>query len=76
MTSTRPCIVLFTVVLAAAAASPRRPRTSTGACTTSTWPAAAMPSWIRITVENVHLLAPRWLFQHGVIDGVSNRPRR
>ena len=27
----------------------------------------------QITPENVHLLQPRWLFQHGVIDGVSNQ---
>ncbi len=27
----------------------------------------------RITPENAHLLTPRWLFQHGVIDGVSNQ---
>jgi len=27
----------------------------------------------QITPENVHLLTPRWLFQHGVIDGVSNQ---
>ena len=27
----------------------------------------------QITPDNVHLLVPRWLFQHGVIDGVSNQ---
>ena len=27
----------------------------------------------QITPENAHLLTPRWLFQHGVIDGVSNQ---
>ena len=27
----------------------------------------------QITPENVHRLTPRWLFQHGVIDGVSNQ---
>ena len=27
----------------------------------------------QITPDNVHLLTPRWLFQHGVIDGVSNQ---
>jgi alcohol dehydrogenase (cytochrome c) len=27
----------------------------------------------RITPSNVATLAPRWLFQHGVIDGVSNQ---
>ena len=27
----------------------------------------------QITPENVHQLEPRWLFQHGVIDGVSNQ---
>ena len=28
--------------------------------------------------SNIHTLTPRWLFQHGVIDGVSNQttPRR
>ena len=28
---------------------------------------------IRSTASNVKTLAPRWLFQHGVIDGVSNQ---
>ena len=27
----------------------------------------------QITPENAHQLTPRWLFQHGVIDGVSNQ---
>ena len=27
----------------------------------------------QITPENAHSLTPRWLFQHGVIDGVSNQ---
>src|SRR5262245_30729036 len=27
----------------------------------------------QINVSNVKSLAPRWLFQHGVIDGVSNQ---
>src|SRR5678815_3327823 len=27
----------------------------------------------QINTSNVKLLAPRWLFQHGVIDGVSNQ---
>ncbi len=27
----------------------------------------------QVTPENAHLLTPRWLFQHGVIDGVSNQ---
>src|SRR4029453_19387181 len=27
----------------------------------------------QITTSNVRSLAPRWLFQHGVIDGVSNQ---
>ena len=27
----------------------------------------------QITPENAHRLTPRWLFQHGVIDGVSNQ---
>ncbi len=27
----------------------------------------------QITTENVGTLTPRWLFQHGVIDGVSNQ---
>ena len=27
----------------------------------------------QITPENAHELEPRWLFQHGVIDGVSNQ---
>ena len=27
----------------------------------------------QITKENVDTLTPRWLFQHGVIDGVSNQ---
>ncbi len=27
----------------------------------------------QITPENAHRLEPRWLFQHGVIDGVSNQ---
>ncbi|HZM59779.1 MAG TPA: hypothetical protein VFB85_08275, partial [Vicinamibacterales bacterium] len=27
----------------------------------------------QITASNVKSLTPRWLFQHGVIDGVSNQ---
>ena len=27
----------------------------------------------QIDRSNVHTLTPRWLFQHGVIDGVSNQ---
>src|SRR4030095_1728369 len=27
----------------------------------------------QINISNVRSLAPRWLFQHGVIDGVSNQ---
>ena len=48
-------------------------RRSTGRSTTWIWPAADSRRWTRSIPSNVKSLAPRWLFQHGVIDGVSNQ---
>ena len=46
---------------------------STGRSTIWIWREAATPRWIRSTRSNVATLTPRWLFQYGIIDGVSNQ---
>ena len=45
----------------------------TGRSTTWIWPAAGFRRWTRSTRRTSKSLTPRWLFQHGVIDGVSNQ---
>ena len=53
--------------------APRPDGPSTGRSTISIWPAAATRRWTRSTGPTSQTLTPRWLFQHGIIDGVSNQ---
>ncbi|HEY1303152.1 MAG TPA: PQQ-binding-like beta-propeller repeat protein [Vicinamibacterales bacterium] len=70
--------VAFTCILgfAALALSAQQPGTSTS----TNWPlhnldlaGSRFSALDKITPSNVKSLTPRWLFQHGVIDGVSNQ---
>jgi quinohemoprotein ethanol dehydrogenase len=68
--------VVLAVVSTALVASAQRP----GPATTANWPlhnfdlsGSRFSALDQINTSNVRSLTPRWLFQHGVIDGVSNQ---
>jgi len=68
------------VVMASAGVSPRVEAQRPAAVTTANWPlhnldlAGSRYSTLdQINTSNVKTLTPRWLFQYGIIDGVSNQ---
>ena len=79
------CSVLFSVavvsaVLASSVPAPRGQQPRPNAATSANWPlhnldlaGSRFSALDQINTSNVKLLSPRWLFQHGVIDGVSNQ---
>jgi glucose dehydrogenase len=73
MKPTRPGILLFAVALAALIASPAPAQNVDWRLHNLDLHGSRYAEIDQITPENAHLLTPRWLFQHGVIDGVSNQ---
>ncbi len=73
MKPTRPGILLFAVALAALFASPAPAQNVDWRLHNLDLHGGRYAEIDQITPENAHLLTPRWLFQHGVIDGVSNQ---
>ena len=76
MKPTRPGILLFVVALATLAAliaSPAPAQNVDWRLHNLDLHGGRYAEIDQITPENAHLLTPRWLFQHGVIDGVSNQ---
>ena len=73
MKPTRPGILLFAVALAALIASPAPAQNVDWRLHNLDLHGGRYAEIDQITPENAHLLTPRWLFQHGVIDGVSNQ---
>ena len=73
MKPTRPGILLFAVALAALFASPAPAQNVDWRLHNLDLHGSRYAEIDQITPENAHLLTPRWLFQHGVIDGVSNQ---
>jgi len=84
MTFARPiascAIAASLVVMASAGLSPRVEAQRPAAVTTANWPlhnldlAGSRYSTLdQINTSNVKTLTPRWLFQYGIIDGVSNQ---
>ena len=73
MKPTRPGILLFAVALAALVASPAPAQNVDWRLHNLDLHGGRYAEIDQITPENAHLLTPRWLFQHGVIDGVSNQ---
>jgi glucose dehydrogenase len=76
------CLGLATLlaIQAFGAFSPRMAAQSRTAATTVDWPlhnldlaGTRFSPMDQINRSNVKSLTPRWLFQHGVIDGVSNQ---
>src|ERR1700730_1492066 len=79
MKQTGTVAFLSIAIIAAALPSPRAGAQSPSRAT-SNWPlhnldlaGSRFSTLDQITPSNVASLAPRWLFQHGVIDGVSNQ---
>ena len=84
MTCARPIALLTItaalVAMASAGLSPRVEAQRPAAVTTANWPlhnldlAGSRYSTLdQINTSNVKTLTPRWLFQYGIIDGVSNQ---
>ena len=73
MKPTRSGILLFAVALAALVASPAPAQNVDWRLHNLDLYGGRYAEIDQITPENAHLLTPRWLFQHGVIDGVSNQ---
>ena len=84
MTCARPIALLTItaalVAMASAGLSPRVEAQRTAAVRTANWPlhnldlAGSRYSTLdQINTSNVKTLTPRWLFQYGIIDGVSNQ---
>jgi len=84
MTFARPiascAIAAALVVMVSAGLSPRVEAQRTAAVRTANWPlhnldlAGSRYSTLdQINTSNVKTLTPRWLFQYGIIDGVSNQ---
>lgn len=70
------CIVAVSTVLVSSCASVKQQ----GGALSMDWPlhnldlaGSRFSKLDQINTSNVNTLAPRWLFQHGVIDGVSNQ---
>src|SRR3989442_14494796 len=83
MTSVRSVIVLsvlaVSAVLVTFALAPHVVAQRTGAATTANWSlhnldlaARRYSTMDQINPSNVKTLTPRWLFQYGIIDGISN----
>ncbi len=68
-----PCRVLLAVALAVLIASPAAAQNVDWRLHNLDLHGSRYAGIGQITPENAHLLTPRWLFQHGVIDGVSNQ---
>ena len=68
-----PCRVLLAVALAVLIASPAAAQSVDWRLHNLDLHGSRFAEIDQITPENAHLLTPRWLFQHGVIDGVSNQ---
>ncbi len=73
-------IVAVSAVLASSAPAPRGQEPRPSAATSANWPlhnldlaGSRFSALGQINTSNVKSLGPRWLFQHGVIDGVSNQ---
>ncbi|MCY4122822.1 MAG: PQQ-binding-like beta-propeller repeat protein, partial [Acidobacteria bacterium] len=73
MMPTRPCTVLLAVALIVPAAAPVAAQNVDWRLHNLDLHGSRYAEIDRITPENAHRLTPRWLFQHGVIDGVSNQ---
>ena len=73
MTPTRPRTLLLAVALVVVAVSPAAAQNVDWRLHNLDLHGGRYAEIDRITPENAHLLTPRWLFQHGVIDGVSNQ---
>ena len=84
MTFTRPVagwtIAAASALMASAELSPRVEAQRPAAVTTVNWPlhnldlaGSRYSTMDQINTSNVKTLAPRWLFQYGIIDGVSNQ---
>src|SRR5216117_1328075 len=83
MTSLRSVTVLgilAAVALAAFALAPHVDAQRSGAATTANWSLHNLDlagrrysAMDQINPSNVKTLTPRWLFQYGIIDGVSNQ---
>ena len=73
MTPTRSCTLLLAVALVALVAFPAQAQNVDWRLHNLDLAGGRFAEIDRITPENAHRLTPRWLFQHGVIDGVSNQ---
>src|SRR4249919_2967930 len=84
MTFTRPVaawtIAAASAVMASAELAPRVEAQRPAAVTTVNWPlhnldlaGSRYSTMDQINPSNVKTLTPRWLFQYGIIDGVSNQ---
>ena len=69
----RPCTVLLAVTLIVPAAAPVAAQNVDWRLHNLDLHGSRYAEIDQITPENAHRLTPRWLFQHGVIDGVSNQ---
>src|SRR5262245_23493652 len=72
--------VMIFVIVGSILASPRARAQNSATSTSVNWPlhnlvlaGSRLSSMEKINRSNVKSLAQRWLFQHGVIDGVSNQ---
>jgi PQQ-dependent dehydrogenase (methanol/ethanol family) len=73
-------IIAASAVLASTGLSPRVEAQRPAAATTVNWPlhnldlaGSRFSALDQINTKNVKSLTPRWLFQYGIIDGVSNQ---
>jgi glucose dehydrogenase len=73
-------LIAMTAVLASAGPVPRAAAQRPGATTSVDWPlhnldlaGSRFSPLDQINTTNVKSLTPRWLFQYGIIDGVSNQ---
>src|SRR5476649_1377291 len=71
---------LSAAIVSAALTAPRINAQGPNTATSANWPlhnldlfGSRFSALDQIDTSNVASLAPRWLFQHGVIDGVSNQ---
>jgi glucose dehydrogenase len=73
-------LIAMTAVLASGGPAPRAAAQRPGATTSVDWPlhnldlaGSRFSPLDQINTTNVKSLTPRWLFQYGIIDGVSNQ---